>query len=272
MVVINNENIEEYLLLLLDGELEAAGEAQVLAYVEIHPEYQSLLDAFLQTRLEEETIVFEDKESLLKPEPRVVTFPKYRKSLAWAAALLLLAGIGGVFRMMVQQPSDNTPSVTVAGHLQQGAGSRNASVLPGQQTTAGRQHSAIAVAPAQTAALMPAKRTAKVMAAQPGTMIHERQQTEAPEVLAVAGYSVAVPAEEVPAVAIDRGKIPFPEIQESSGINNNWSLIDPQKFEVIDALIAQAETLKEEVQEKAKTLRVNTVAIRLGGREFTIIK
>ena len=74
---LTNENIEEYLLLLADNELNEAEENEVMAFVEQHTAYKPMLEAYLATRLDHsESFIYPDKESLLKPEPVVFAFAK----------------------------------------------------------------------------------------------------------------------------------------------------------------------------------------------------
>lgn len=89
---INRDNIEAWLLDLAEGSINEADEKEVLAFLEQNPEYKELLalydkDFVLQ---QEESIIFEDKESL----KHKAVFPLWRKivyvSLSAAAVILLL--------------------------------------------------------------------------------------------------------------------------------------------------------------------------------------
>ena len=91
---INNENIEAYLLLLVDNELTAAEREEVLLFIEDDDDYQILLSQFQAAILEvDDALIFEDKASLLKQEEKVVPFFNLRSILKYAAALIVLVGI-----------------------------------------------------------------------------------------------------------------------------------------------------------------------------------
>ncbi len=81
------DNYEEYFLLNIDNELDAAGKHEVEKFVLQHPKLQEEFTLLKQTVLEPEHIVFEDKRSLYKKEERrVIPFAWMR--LAVAAAVI----------------------------------------------------------------------------------------------------------------------------------------------------------------------------------------
>lgn len=68
---INTDNYEEYFLLYVDNELTAAEKQGVEAFVQQHPEYKDELQAYLNTRLNMENIMFNDKEMLFRNEAKI---------------------------------------------------------------------------------------------------------------------------------------------------------------------------------------------------------
>ncbi len=88
-------NYEEYLLLALDGELDAATESALLAFLDAHPELADEVAAFEAVKIPvpENAPVFEGKEMLLKPIMAPSKFRKFRPFI-WSAAALLLLWIG----------------------------------------------------------------------------------------------------------------------------------------------------------------------------------
>ncbi len=69
---INRDNYEEYFILYMDNELSQAERTAVEQFVEENPDLQAELQLFLQTKLPQEEVVFDDKASLLKaPETPV---------------------------------------------------------------------------------------------------------------------------------------------------------------------------------------------------------
>lgn len=92
---INHDNIETYIIDYIDGELDDETSAAVIAFINLHPTYQSMLDDYQQTIMCEEPLpahITFDKSSLYKTEAaeNTITFkPKYQWKSAVAAALLL---------------------------------------------------------------------------------------------------------------------------------------------------------------------------------------
>lgn len=65
--MITRHNYEEYFILYLDGELDAAASREVEAFAALHPDLQAELNLLLQTRLQPDMdISFDGKESLLR--------------------------------------------------------------------------------------------------------------------------------------------------------------------------------------------------------------
>jgi len=89
------KNHEEYFLLYVDNELDAAGKQSVERFVLQHPALQEQFMQLKQTRLEPETIVCPDKASLYKKEEkeRRVFYMRWQR-IAVAAAFIGLAVLG----------------------------------------------------------------------------------------------------------------------------------------------------------------------------------
>ncbi len=68
---VNKNNIEEQILMYVDGELDTADAKAVLQYIALHPEWQSLLEEYKSLVLQPDTdIVFEGKETIAPPRTR----------------------------------------------------------------------------------------------------------------------------------------------------------------------------------------------------------
>ncbi len=90
--MVNMENYEEYMLLYADGELKPEEEQALLAFVHQHPELKAELDAYAATRMQpDETIVYKDKDSLLRTaEPaRRIGLGNWKIYMAAACVLLV---------------------------------------------------------------------------------------------------------------------------------------------------------------------------------------
>lgn len=83
------------MILQADGELQPAEEQELMAFLDSHPELKNEMTAFDLTRFSpDETILYSDKESLLKKEPnRTIVFPKWRRYAiaAGIAALMCIS-------------------------------------------------------------------------------------------------------------------------------------------------------------------------------------
>lgn len=66
-IILDRLNYQEAFLLYVDGELSPLQMDAVEAFVALHPDLQEELDALLTTKLDDETISFGNKESLLSP-------------------------------------------------------------------------------------------------------------------------------------------------------------------------------------------------------------
>ncbi len=90
------ENYEEYMVMYADGELSAAEEQALMAFLYEHPELQSELTAFTMTKMIPDAAeTYDRKESLLQPvqEKKVIALPVWRRyAIAAGVALLLMAG------------------------------------------------------------------------------------------------------------------------------------------------------------------------------------
>ena len=270
-MVINKENIEEYLLLLIDGELSAADEMEVMTFIESHKEYQVLLDQYLETKLEMEDIVFEDKEALLKPEENVVSFRK-RKTILFAAAgitAVLLAGT--VFKLMMHNEASMQPSIGIHTEPKANVDSSAKNTLAMSSKT--NPPNAVVTSSNAVASTSVVKN--KVMKQQTSASnitaeLKAAQHEEPIQPLSVAALKEVDITNEtqineapLPVVALD-----FHEEEKK----NNGMLPDASRLEGLNDLLSQVETLKDKIADKSKVFKNMTVAIRLGNKEFTIGK
>ncbi|MFC0776090.1 anti-sigma factor family protein [Terrimonas alba] len=87
--IINTANYEEWLICYVDNELTPAQKIAVEEFVAAHPAIQLQLDILQKTKLQPETIIFPDKESLYRKEEKVRVVAIHWRRIAVAAALLL---------------------------------------------------------------------------------------------------------------------------------------------------------------------------------------
>ena len=104
------DNYEEYLVMLADGELDATGQKELEEFMAIHPEVREELALFETVRFTPDaTQVFENKESLLRSEPKgmVISLNQWIRYGA-AAGMLALVAFGA---MKWQQRQTGTTEV-----------------------------------------------------------------------------------------------------------------------------------------------------------------
>lgn len=105
--MINDSNIETYIIEYLDGELDPASVAQLLLVIEQNPRYAQMLEAYRGAYLsiDDEVCVFPDKELLLRKPGRMRLWMSVGLAAGLAAAV-------GVFLLM----KPDIPSDQPAGH------------------------------------------------------------------------------------------------------------------------------------------------------------
>ena len=143
-------NYEESFLSYIDNELTAGEKAAVEQLVKINPSVKKELDLLLQTKLQPETIVFANKESLYRKEEKIRSLP-VRWWRAAAAILILALGLTAVLVMNNKSIDDvpvaknpGTPKVSpvenkVDQPVQEAMADNNNSIAPAnQQASAGK--------------------------------------------------------------------------------------------------------------------------------------
>lgn len=79
MQTINRNNYEEFFLLYVDGELDAAAQHAVENFVQQNPDLAVELEMLLHTKLAPESISFDNKESLLRTEGHNINETNYEE-------------------------------------------------------------------------------------------------------------------------------------------------------------------------------------------------
>lgn len=261
---INSENIDEYLLLLLDGELTEAAEKEVMAIVESSPEYKALLDEYMLTKLDDEAIVFEDKAMLLKPE--TVMVPMRRESIytAVAAALAVIICAGVLLKMQYNNPEQAAPLATQ--HTVEKVITDTASEQPLMVKQDHEEERA------QRVVKQTSNKGNKVAAPANIAMVavDPRPQAEELNRLPVAGLKMMDinSDQKIIASEITLQSINDTPPDNAVAINDE----DTGRRALLNSLVAQFETMKDNMQEKAKSIRISAVSIQLGNKAFTIGK
>jgi hypothetical protein len=116
MTGIGWENYEEYMMMHMDGELNAAEEKALMAFVNAHPELKQEMAAYERTRLTpDETQVCAHKEQLLKKEPGrrigLITWGKYGIAAGVAAIIAAMVFNYTQENRKIGTIATNTPSI-----------------------------------------------------------------------------------------------------------------------------------------------------------------
>jgi len=274
---LNNENIEEYLLLLADKELSGGEEEQVRLYVAANEAWKPVMDAYLAACLDDgETFVFPDKDMLLQPEENVVAMPVRTKSMpVWriAAAVAVLIGLGfAMSRLLSPGQAGNEPEVANKTSMM-----RPAQTLP-QATNRPAASQPVQVAATAVAQRQDASRRSPARGHQAppqlvATLTPTMRIQAVPETLESASLnkvSVAIGAKAEPLVMQEQEQT-VAVADEHKGLPE-WLPVNEENLQGVNALIAHIQDLKENMQEKAQSLRNTAFVIRIGDRQIPLNK
>jgi hypothetical protein len=266
---LNENNIEEQILLLADGELDAAEAAAVMAYIGAHTEYRAMLELYRSVKLEpEESIVFPGKELLLQEETAAVTFRARTTHVwHWAAAVILFLVAGIAAALLLQRPGykEAASLAKLSPIIQQTLppaiqkGNPVASVSRKEQ-----------IAPKQARKTLRQK-TNSIIPRQSPAAVSETLQQRQPDAIA----SLATVERQALPVSDDR-VIVIRERKETVAVAGqqqpSWSPLKAETIEGVNELLTQVRGLKEEVREKGQLLRKATIVLRLGDKEIALNK
>lgn len=254
--MVTTDNYEEYLMMAADGELDDAGKAALQAFMSAHPELAAEAGIWQAVKLQPDAcVMYADKETLLRREPKRIALGWKQYTLAAAAgiaAVLIMlplfrggrhdAGIAGITHRFQQPVVVQQPAVTAA------------------------QPSA----PAITSTVKPIsdKRAARVRpSVQPAVLQIARQEVFSPELVPVS-KTVAVP---VAAVALPEmnlhtmpeiSVIPAPQPQQK-GFQVQLAAANKPALDLVKERIGQAATIARSIKETA-------LVVKLGGNNLNL--
>jgi len=266
---LTKENIEEYLLLLVDNELDTAEAAEVNAFVTQHEEYRSLLELYRATKPDagEAPYVFPEKESLLRQETPAMPFGTVKPFRMWrqAAAVALLLGTGLVLALLVARkdgkeisssPSPSAGAITQNKKLQQEEVSKPSTPPPAPVLANVHPNRRLPVA----------AKTAYPDQAAVAPVMRRKREEIAP--LAAATLPVTI-AEERPAPivqAVDRESV----LVLTAGRKElpGWLPVKEESLDGVNDLVSQVQELRDNLAEKAKVLKKASFVIRIGDKDL----
>jgi anti-sigma factor RsiW len=248
------DNYEEYLMMAADGELDAAGEAQLKAFLLQHPELAAEAESWTALKMQPDpAVVYEEKESLLRQKPKSI-------ALGWRVSLAAAASVALALVLLTHDRHQSVPRF--AHNWSQKAVAPVVKIVP--DTT-----SRIA------AVTQPAAPKHKASLAQP-TIAHQmntavRQQEEL-VALNAAPRSIQVPTAQEPAISPAQTTA----LNTQPLLNNLPETSDETRQPFIHVAAANApalELIKEGVDERVsqitktvKSIRETAFAVRIGNK------
>jgi hypothetical protein len=270
---LSTENIEEYLLLLADNELDEAEENKVMAFIEQHAIYKPMLEAYLATRLDSaEPFIFPDKELLLKTESIVLPLRRSNiKPLKLAAAIAVLLGIGIAITLMFAIDPVNKDEVLATKNK-----AVNNKIAPSVENIKDTTAMIAQVSKQKNASERNSKKQQKVVFNQgQNTVAHTipvRQEEQVPASLASASVTemsldVAIQPQTIAMVE----EAPLQEREHNKSLPE-WLPVTAENLQGVNDLVAHIQALKENIQEKAQSLKNTAFVIRFGDKQISIGK
>lgn len=117
---VNSENIEMWIMMLVDDELSAEETKAVWRFMELHPEYMDIYTAFREVKIPAANTAYPGIHTLLKAEDDNAGAPiaagrriMFRYT-GWAAAVILLIGAGWYGLRPAQESPDDSQVMPIA--------------------------------------------------------------------------------------------------------------------------------------------------------------
>jgi hypothetical protein len=267
---LSNENIEEYILLLADNELDEAAENEVMAFVEQHTAYKPMLEAYLATRLDSaESFVFPDKESLLKPESTVLPLRRTNiKPLKLAAAVAVLLGIGVAITLMFK----TDPPVIKDNVIVAKKGAIKNTVVPSGKATKDTTALIVQVSKQKNVPTTNISKQQTVVNNITHNVIETvRQEEHVPAQLASASVNEMAIDAVIQPQTIAMIKETQPQENEYKSLPQ-WLPVAEENLQGVNDLVAHIQNIKERIQEKTQSLKNTAFVIRFGDKQISIGK
>lgn len=115
---VTTSNYEEWLTLYVDNELTSQQKKAIEHFIVANPAAEKELALLLKTKLQPETIVFEDKDSLYRTEEKVRPMPVRFRRMAVAAVLILAIGVTAIL-VFNKKPAGQEPGIAKTPGIEQ---------------------------------------------------------------------------------------------------------------------------------------------------------
>ncbi|PSK90128.1 anti-sigma factor family protein [Taibaiella chishuiensis] len=275
---INPNNIEEQILLYVDGELSTEEAGNLLQYIALHPQWRILLEEYKSLVLPpEDELVFEGKEALLQPEPQVLPFKPSRKPVLMrrAAAVALIAGAAGLTWLFSRQDIGSAlPGSTPVALVHQPVAVDT--TTPGAPATV-TPTPTVMIARSNTQTMTTAKNgVVQPATALPGAQVARHESTPVDPIAGNLPVAVGEAPPKQRALEMQR-PLALTEAESADALASKaslpgWLPVSDQKLEGLNGLIAHIRGVKDSVASKAAQLKRTTFVIRLGEKEIAFRK
>lgn len=285
-MMVNHDNYEAYILMHVDGELDAAEEAALQAFLSQYPELRGELDAYESVKLTPDTTrIFTQKEQLLQPVPagRTISFGGWRQYSA-AAGLLLLLGITAFWALNRSGSSDTQTTVTVAATNKPAAIKPSTlETVPGDSTP----QEATPTMPQNQPPTLPATSVAQNTNPKPVTPANpvnqpsgnhslDLQPERQPELLAAIGSHPLQPVAQSQTSVAPTQMQPVPELTDAlilakeAGNPSSLIPVSDEKLEGIQLLRDDVKDRIKQVKAVRDNLKETRFALKLGDKQYRV--
>lgn len=278
---VNSENIEMWIMMLVDDELSPEETERVWNYMEQYPEYMDTYAALGETKIPAVDISYPDIDTLLQQETGTARIaPVTRKTIPFryagriAAAVVLLTGIGWYGFYGETESRDRSPIAarpTLPRHNKPSGLPTDTDIVPGQTAVpvdgnrgAAKQADVVVLAGKHNVIDVSGQKGETVAAVIPEEMARIRpvksKIKRTPEQLIAAEIHMlpAGVSEERPAEAIKRNILPVTASLEQKGLLEDIGREVQEKMDIV-----------KDVYQIAKN---STIQINIGNKSFTIKK
>lgn len=261
------ENYEEYMVLMADGELDAAGQKELEVFMQQHPELREELALYDRLHLSPDvSVVFEGKEKLLRTEPkaRTISFGGWRRYSA-AAAILLLLG----FAFMRWGAEDTAGEPPVVSKLP--AASAVPTTRPADTIARPKQEPQLSA----RQKLVPQTAKAVPMPKPQPSPFEDKVEVVLPERIELVKVEMPVNT-PISATNVTRSLPQLPEVNKPAPEQAEpellaWLPINDEKKEGLNTLSAALSQRFDKVREIRNNLKNTDLAVKLGNKElFTV--
>lgn len=269
--MVTMENYEEYLLLHADGELSEAEEKALEAFMTEHPEVRKELELYMATKVQPEMgMVYEGKEQLLRKPVSVMPLLQWR-SLAAAAVVVTLVGLG-VWKWV--QP--NTTNITVVQ-----VNNNTINTMAPKDTFTRKQEPAREAVASNSQPVPERKEIVPALRPKPHHDVLKQTRTEVQrESLAGIEVSPLKPMAGVTVSAAPRAidvsilAVQLPEMQkeENNDVNSGLLARLPIKQEGLNSIASAVNNKIEKVKSIKDNLKNTDLSVRLGNKELFVVR